>query len=50
MRKYTLEEFSRAVQNSQKEGVLINEGSYSITSPDSDLKNYPLVKMSGISQ
>jgi predicted regulator of Ras-like GTPase activity (Roadblock/LC7/MglB family) len=44
MRKYTLEEFSRAVQNSQKEGVLINEGSYSITSPDSDLKNYPLAK------
>jgi predicted regulator of Ras-like GTPase activity (Roadblock/LC7/MglB family) len=44
VRKYTLEEFSRAVQNSQKEGVLINEVSYSINTPDSDLKNYPLAK------
>ncbi len=44
VRKYTLEEFSRAVQNSQKEGVLINEGPYVITSPDSDVKNHPIAK------
>jgi predicted regulator of Ras-like GTPase activity (Roadblock/LC7/MglB family) len=44
VRKYTLEEFSRAVQNSQKEGVLINEVSSSITSSDSNLKNYPVAK------
>jgi predicted regulator of Ras-like GTPase activity (Roadblock/LC7/MglB family) len=44
VRKYTIEEFSRAVQNSQKEGVLINEPSYGITSPGPDLKNFPISK------
>jgi len=41
VRKYTLEEFSRAVQNSQKEGVLINGASSSSTAPDVDKKNHP---------
>jgi predicted regulator of Ras-like GTPase activity (Roadblock/LC7/MglB family) len=44
VRKYTAEEFSRAVQNSQKEGVLIDEVSYSTTVSDEDIKNHPSSK------
>ncbi|MDD1695470.1 MAG: roadblock/LC7 domain-containing protein [Methanoregula sp.] len=44
VRKYTIEEFSRAVQNSQKEGVLINEASSSTASSDPDLMDYTISK------
>ena len=44
VRKYTIEEFSHAVENSQKEGVLIYGDSYTKTDPDSDVKNYPSSK------
>jgi predicted regulator of Ras-like GTPase activity (Roadblock/LC7/MglB family) len=40
VRKYTLQEFSRAVQNSQNEGVLIDGASCSSTVSDADMKNY----------
>jgi predicted regulator of Ras-like GTPase activity (Roadblock/LC7/MglB family) len=41
VRKYTEEEFSRAVQNSQKEGVLLDGASTSTTASDVDKKNHP---------
>jgi predicted regulator of Ras-like GTPase activity (Roadblock/LC7/MglB family) len=41
VRKYTVEEFSRAVQNTQKEGVIINEVSDSTNYPDMNMKTYP---------
>jgi predicted regulator of Ras-like GTPase activity (Roadblock/LC7/MglB family) len=44
VRKYTIEEFSRAIQNSQKEGVLINLASNVINSADLDLTNHPCLK------
>jgi len=44
VRIYTADEFSLAVQNSQKEGVLIDEVSYSTTVPDVDIKNHPISK------
>jgi len=40
VRIYTVEEFSRAVMNSQKEGVLIDEVSYSSTVSDVNTKNH----------
>jgi predicted regulator of Ras-like GTPase activity (Roadblock/LC7/MglB family) len=44
VRIYTADEFSLAVQNSQKEGVLIDEVSYSTTVSDVDIKNHPISK------
>jgi predicted regulator of Ras-like GTPase activity (Roadblock/LC7/MglB family) len=41
VRKYTPEEFSRAVQNSKKEGVIIDGASDSKTAPDADTKDHP---------
>jgi predicted regulator of Ras-like GTPase activity (Roadblock/LC7/MglB family) len=44
IREYTVEEFSRAVQNSQKEGVIINGVSYNTPASDIDTKNQPASK------
>jgi predicted regulator of Ras-like GTPase activity (Roadblock/LC7/MglB family) len=41
VRIYTVEEFSRAVRNSQKEGVIINGVSDSTTLSDVDTKDHP---------
>jgi predicted regulator of Ras-like GTPase activity (Roadblock/LC7/MglB family) len=41
VRKYTPQEFSRAVQNSQKEGVIIDGASPGKTASDEDTKNHP---------
>jgi len=44
VRKYTEEEFSRAVQISREEGLLINETSHGMTAPD------PVIKINMISK